>query len=81
MALRSELPPGYWRSAKYHYFHDHDVNGGWTVEDRISRFPLAGGLDRNVAAAIACLLNGDIDLAMLFLHDLMAVLPLVPSTA
>jgi hypothetical protein len=42
----------------YHYFRHHPT--GWGVRDARDQSTLAVGLDKNVAAALACALNGDI---------------------
>lgn len=52
-------PPDYWEKARFYYFHDND--DAWGVSDR--GVPLHHGMDKNDAAAAACLLNGDRNLA------------------
>jgi hypothetical protein len=57
------------------YFRDHD-NGAWGVRMAADEHDVAGdfvvtGLDKSVAAAIACLLSGDIAGA----RSLLAALP------
>jgi len=58
----------------HYFFRDHDTPG-WGVARAHSATSASGdtivtGLDKNVAAAIACLLNGDIDDARILLHTL-----------
>jgi hypothetical protein len=44
----------------YHYFRDHEDSGAWGLRDARTGVTLAVGLDKSVAAALACLLNGDV---------------------
>jgi hypothetical protein len=53
-----------------YYFRDHAVSGAWGVRDARTDETLAVGLDKNVAAAVACLLNGEIDIARSLLKGL-----------
>jgi hypothetical protein len=65
----TQLPEGYWGRVKYWYFRDHETSGAWGVACAARH--VAIGLDKNTAAAIAMLLNGDIDHA----RDMLAGLP------
>jgi hypothetical protein len=67
----------------FHYYRDHADSGAWGVRDARSGTSLAVGLDKSVAAAIACLLNGDIATARSLLDHLpdqasLAYLPAIP---
>ena len=55
----SEWPEDYWDKARFYYFRDND--GAWGVSDRGTT--IQTGMDKNDAAAAACLLNGNRDLA------------------
>ena len=44
----------------YHFFRDHEDSGAWGLQDSRTAAILAVGLDKNIAAAAACLLNGQI---------------------
>jgi hypothetical protein len=54
----------------YHYFRDHEDSGAWGLQDGRTAEILAVGLDKNIAAAAACLLNGEIADARSLLEDL-----------
>jgi hypothetical protein len=69
-----DFPDNYWGVARHVYFRDH-VNGGFGVMDGRTVI-LKGPLDKNQAAAIALILNGDGDLA----RDLLAVRNRKPPT-
>jgi hypothetical protein len=70
-AARVTVPGGYWGDAKlaYHYYRDHVDSGAWGVRHKDGRI-VAVGLDKSVAAAIACLLNGHVVMAQLFLQGM-----------
>jgi hypothetical protein len=61
----------------FHYFRDHADSGAWGVADSRStpRTIVAVGLDKSVAAATACLLNGDLASARSFLENLPDQMP------
>lgn len=52
-------PKNYWEKARFYYFHDND--GAWGVATE--GMPIHCGMDKTDAAAAACLLNGDRELA------------------
>lgn len=68
MERRSRVPPGYWGQVRFFYFRDPPA---WGVREAGGAL-IARGLDKSVAAAVACLLNGDLDLAAVFLEALPA---------
>jgi hypothetical protein len=70
-----ELPRNYWGRAMHYYARDHDCMA-WSVRKGDENFvPIATGLDKSVAAALACLLNGDIAFARWFLEGLPDTMP------
>jgi hypothetical protein len=71
-------PDDYWSEARHHYYRDHDDTGAWGVKDGANGRVIATGFDKSVAAAVACLLNGDIALARSFLDRLPDRIALVP---
>jgi hypothetical protein len=49
----------YWSKVRFYYFHDDA--GAWGVRDAEGDHGIViDGLDKNIAAVIACLHNGDI---------------------
>ena len=58
------LPDDYWTTRRHYYFRDLPA---WGVRDAKRNAVVVSGLDKSVAAAVACLLNGDIAYAGLFL--------------
>jgi hypothetical protein len=59
----------------HHYFRDHYIqghtgSGAWGVRNARTGVTLAVGLDKSVAAALACLLNGEIAEARSLLEGL-----------
>jgi len=57
-----EFPPDYWSKARYFYWRDPE--GKWGVRDSTyDNRIIEMGLDKNDAAAVACILNGDRELA------------------
>ena len=65
-------PDGYWDHVPHHYYRDHDTMS-WGV--RNNGWPVVTGLDKSIAAAVACLLNGDVELARMFLSGLPDKMP------
>jgi hypothetical protein len=59
----------------FHYYRDHADSGAWGVRDARSGTSLAVGLDKSIAAAIACLLNGEVSWARSLLEYLPPRLP------
>jgi hypothetical protein len=72
----TETRDEYWSTARHFYFRDH-ASPGWGVGDgKGGTGPvLITGLDKNIAAAIACLLNGDVGRAKAHLGPLPEKMP------
>lgn len=78
------IPKDYWSTARYGYFRDHG-SMSWGVVRGLGGCHMARpdggdgiivtGLDKSVAAAVACLLNGDIAYGRLYLDHLPEKLP------
>jgi len=62
------VPANYWSTARHCYFRDHETMT-WGVAD-VTDHRILSGVDKSIAAAIACLLNGDVAVARLFLDGL-----------
>lgn len=68
MAEAREFPADYWSKARFWYCRAPDRHP-WGVDSSDFDVTLPG-LDKNDAAAIACILNGDHDLALSLLESL-----------
>jgi len=71
---RNTFLQDYWDGSKHHYFFNHH-DRAWDVRNRDTDRIVMEGLDMNLAAAIACLLDGQTDLAALYIaaHQLLAL--------